>query len=234
MTAQHSTAQHSTAQHSTAQHSTAQHSTVPYILLAFCALFLSGIFTDLLAQRRAKAKNTPSAEAGVRLASFSTTGDLKESLPSGIGLNLYYDQPFAFFLSGKLPGYMPSSLQAMLNYESLSHEDTDKNEKNSLSRIGLELGPTWLFSLASSQYLALIVTAGFAQGTARRESTLSVANSEPPLEESALQFSSHFLIHYEYHYSDFVFSAGSYTVYGADEEVPLIATGFNLGLGYKF
>ena len=128
----------------------------------------------------------------------------------------------------------------MLNYESLSGEggkDEERKEyKNSLSRLGLELGFTWSFLLAPKHRLGLLLLGGFASEKAKQEPPPEASSAETPLlmEQSATVFSSHLIINYEYHYSDFVFSAGSYTVYGADEETPLIGTGFNLGFGYKF
>ena len=173
------------------------------------------------------------------MASFSPTGDLGKSLSSGTGFNLYYDQPFDFFISGKLPSYMPASLQAMLNYESLSGEggkdEAQKEYKNSLSRIGLEVGLTWSFLLAPKHRIGLLFLGGFASEKAEQEAPDTSAETLPLLmEQSGTVFSSHLIINYEYHYSDFVFSAGSYTVYGADDEAALIGTGFNLGFGYKF
>ena len=134
---------------------------------------------------------------------------------------------------------MPASLQAMLNYESLSGEggadEEQKEYKNSLSRMGLELGLTWSFLLAPKHRIGLLFFGGFASEKAKQEppSEASASGAETQ-EQSGTVFSSHLIINYEYHHSDFVFSAGSYTVYGADEETPLIGTGFNLGLGYKF
>ena len=176
------------------------------------------------------------------MAAFSPTGELGESLSSGTGIQLYYDQPFDFFISGKLPSYMPASLQAMLNYESLSGEggadEKQKEYKNSLSRIGLEVGLTWSFLLVPKHRIGLLFLGGFASEKAKQEPpATSASGAETPLplmEQSGTVFSSHLIINYEYHYSDFVFSAGSYTVYGADDETALIGTGFNLGLGYKF
>ena len=131
---------------------------------------------------------------------------------------------------------MPASLQAMLNYESLSGEggkdEAQKEYKNSLSRIGLELGFTWSFLLAPKHRIGLLVLGGFASEKAKQEPPAEA--SAETQEQSGTVFSSHLIINYEYHHSDFVFSAGSYTVYGADEETPLIGTGFNLGFGYKF
>ena len=211
------------------------------ILCLTLFLVITGAFTNLQAQGRAKKQDTSGASAGIRLAAFTPTGDLGKSLSSGTGINLYYDQPFEFFLSGKLPSYMPASLQAMLNYESLSGEEEEgaqKGYKNSLSRTGLELGFTWSFLLAPKHRLGLLLLGGFASEKAEQEApdtSASDAETLPPLmEQSETVFSSHLIINYEYHYSDFVFSAGSYTVYGADEERPLIGTGFNLGFGYKF
>ena len=106
------------------------------------------------------------------MAAFTPTGDLGESLSSGTGFNLYYDQPFKFFISGKLPSYMPASLQAMLNYESLSGEggadEAQKEYKNSLSRIGLEVGLTWSFLLVPSHHLGLLFLGGFASEKAKQ------------------------------------------------------------------
>ena len=131
---------------------------------------------------------------------------------------------------------MPASLQAMLNYESLSGEggkdEEQKEYKNSLSRLGLELGLTWSFLLSPKHRIGLLFLGGFASEKAKQEPP-DTSDAEIQ-EQSGTVFSSHLIINYEYHYSDFVFSAGSYTVYGADEETPLIGTGFNLGLGYKF
>ena len=135
---------------------------------------------------------------------------------------------------------MPASLQAMLNYESLSGEggkdEEQKEYKNSLSRTGLEVGLTWSFLLAPKHRIGLLFLGGFASEKAKQEPPSNTSASAEPLlmEQSGTVFSSHLIINYEYHHSDFIFSAGSYTVYGADEKTPLIGTGFNLGLGYKF
>ena len=133
---------------------------------------------------------------------------------------------------------MPASLQAMLNYESLSGEggkdEAQKEYKNSLSRVGLEVGLTWSFLLAPKHRIGLLLLGGFASEKAKQEPPATSASGAETQEQSGTVFSSHLIINYEYHYSNFVFSAGSYTVYGADEETPLIGTGFNLGLGYKF
>ena len=134
---------------------------------------------------------------------------------------------------------MPASLQAMLNYESLSGEggadEAQKEYKNSLSRVGLELGLTWSFLLAPSHRIGLLLLGGFASEKAKQEPPSEASASGAKIQEqNGTVFSSHLIINYEYHHSDFVFSAGSYTVYGADEESPLIGTGFNLGFGYKF
>ena len=134
---------------------------------------------------------------------------------------------------------MPASLQAMLNYESLSGEggadEEQKEYKNSLSRVGLEVGLTWSFLLAPKHRIGLLLLAGFASEKAKQEPPDNTSAEPLPLiEQSGTVFSSHLIINYEYHHSDFVFSAGSYTVYGADEKTPLTGTGFNLGFGYKF
>ena len=130
---------------------------------------------------------------------------------------------------------MPASLQAMLNYESLSGEggkdEAQKEYKNSLSRTGLEVGLTWSFLLAPKHRIGLLLLGGFASEKAKQEPPSTSAETQ---EQSGTVFSSHLIIDYEYHHSDFVFSAGSYTVYGADDETALIGTGFNLGFGYKF
>ena len=133
---------------------------------------------------------------------------------------------------------MPASLQAMLNYESLSGEggkdEEQKEYKNSLSRIGLEVGLTWSFLLAPKHRIGLLLLGGFASEKAKQEPPSNTSASVEMQEQSGTVFSSHLIINYEYHYSDFVFSAGSYTVYGADDKAALIGTGFNLGFGYKF
>ena len=198
-------------------------------------LFVSAPFTELGAQRRAK-KEQKGVSAGIRLASFSTAGDINESLPSGSGFQLYYDQPFAFFLSGKLPSYMPASLQAVLNAETLSNEEKKEGvtTENSLKRTGLEVGPRWYFPFGTSHGLSLLALLGFASETATMTISKDSGASETE-EKSGTVFSSHFLINYEYHTkADLLFSAGPYIVYGADKESPLIGLGFNLGLGYRF
>ena len=105
-------------------------------------LALSPGTTSLQAQSK---KGKPQPSAGARVAYFSTTGDLSESLPNGIGFQAYYDHPLAAFFS-KLPSYAPQSIQAVLNYESLSNSETEADTQlearyrpletsNSLSRV---------------------------------------------------------------------------------------------------
>ena len=208
------------------------------LALGLFITFLAGPLTSLEAQRRT-AKKEDASVVGARLAYFSTTGELNENLPSGIGVQVYYDHPFSFFLSGKLPAYMPASLQAALNYEGLSgeveREESGLKSEYSLSRVGLEAGPVWSFLLAPSQKLSLILLAGFASESSKREdSALNTGDVIDTEEKSGMSFSSHFLVNYEYHYGSMIFSAGSYTVYGADKETPLIGIGLNLGFGYRF
>ena len=130
---------------------------------------------------------------------------------------------------------MPASLQAMLNYESLSGEggkdEAQKGYKNSLSRLGLEVGLTWSFLLAPKHRIGLLFLAGFASEKAEQEppSDDASASGAETQEQSGTVFSSHLIINYEYHSSDFVFSAGSYTVYGADKKTPLIWNGVQPG-----
>ena len=239
-TAQHSTAQHSTAQHSTAQHSTAQHSTAQSTAQSNEVLFISPFFIccshkpyrSRSAEPYKKIRTRTRPSAGLRLAPFSTIGDINEKLSSGIGLNFYYEHPLSLLLQG-LPSYAPDSLQAMFNYESLSGEEKRRQRtiSYSLSRVGLELGPFWSFVLAPKQNLSLGFLVGFAQENASRESEGIPSESD---KESALALSTHFLLNYEYHYSDYIFGGGLYTVYGPDKDLPLLGVGLNLGVGYKF
>ena len=206
-------------------------------LVLLCGL-LSFSVSELQAQRRTK-KEQGGASAGLRVAPFSTVGDISESLPDGIGVQLYYDQPFSFFLSGKLPSYMPASIQAVLNFETLSGEQKDEETagltiEKSLNRTGLELGPRWYFPFGTSQGLSLIALVGIASETAKKE----ISNDSEVItteEKSGAAFSSHFLVNYEYHTkAKLLFSGGLSMVYGADKESPLIGIGLNLGLGYQF
>ena len=191
------------------------------------ALLILGLFSlsPLQAQQE-------QSSAGLRTAYFATAGDLKETLPNGIGINVYYDYPLSS-LFGSLPSYFPDSLQAMLNYEILSNEEEDEESeltsKYSLQRAGLELGPVWSFLLTESQVLSVALLGGFAQETSSNEREFLA-----PVENSGIVFSSHLLLNYAYHYSDFVFGGGLYAVYGADEELPLVGVGLNLDFGYKF
>ena len=222
--------------HSLSKGSALQKSLFTAALLCFALT----AFSSLQAQRRSKAQGKTRAAAGLRLASFSTLGDLNKQLPSGIGFQLYYQHP----LSG-LPvlsaikskaAYVPRSLELVLNYESLSN--TEKEVKNrgldvkySLNRVGLEAGPRWFFPFSASQGLAVSWLLGFAQ---EKNSVSSRVPADKKDESSGLVFSTHLLLNYEYQYSDLIFAVGSYTVYGADKELPLTATGLNLGFGYKF
>ena len=121
----------------------------------------------------------------------------------------------------------------MLSYESLSNEEKDEesgiSSKYSLQSAGLEAGPLWSFLLTESQTLSVAFLGGFAHETASNEREFLA-----PVEESGIVFSSHLLINYAYHYSDFVFGGGFYGVYGADEEAPLVGLGLHLDFGYKF
>ena len=217
----------------------------PIKTLALCLLTLFSLFivipsfsSGLHAQRRPQKKGSPEQtrpSVGLRAAYFSVTGELGEKLPSGIGLNIHYQHPLSAFFP-KLPGYFPDAVQAMFNYESLSNEEDGEaigeTFSYSLSRLGIEAGPVWSFLLAQSQYLSLGVLFGFAQENASTEwklGDLTLAN----IDESGTVFSSHFLLNYEYHLSNFIFSGGLYTVYGGDEELPLIGTGINIGFAYK-
>ena len=134
---------------------------------------------------------------------------------------------------------MPASIQAVLNFETLSGEQKDDKTagltiEKSLSRTGLEAGPRWYFPFGTTQGLSLIVLMGFASETAKKE----ISNDSEVItteEKSGTAFSSHFLVNYEYHTkAKLLFSGGAYMVYGADKESPLIGVGLNLGLGYQF
>ena len=207
-------------------------------LLTLFSLFIIAPSSGLHAQRRPQKKgSTGQAQpsVGLRTAYFSVAGDLSETLPNGIGVNIYYDHPLSA-LFPKLPGYFPSSLQAMLNYESLSNEEEGEIQEDtfsySLSRTGLEAGPVWAFLLSQKQYLSLGLMLGFAQESATTELKSDGALISE-IKESGTLFSSHFLLNYEYHLSNFIFSGGLYTVYGGDEELPLIGTGINIGFAFK-
>ena len=93
----------------------------------------------------------------------------------------------------------------------------------------LQAGPFWSFFLADKQFLSVGYLLGFAQENAKSE-----IEGQETLEESGVVFSSHILVNYEYHHADLIFGGGLYTVYGADEEVPLIGIGLNFNFGYKF
>ena len=109
--------------------------------LAFALVLALSLGTTSLQAQSKKGKQAPSA--GARVASFSSTGDLSESLPNGIGFQAYYDHPLTAFFP-KLPSYAPRSVQAVLNYESLSNSETEADTQletsYSLSRIGIEAG----------------------------------------------------------------------------------------------
>ena len=208
-------------------------------LLALFSLFIIAPSSELEAQRRPQRKGSPEQirpSVGLRAAYFSVTGELGEKLPSGIGLNIHYQHPLSAFFP-KLPGYFPDAVQAMFNYESLSSEEDGENQGEtfsySLSRIGLEAGPVWSFLLAQSQYLSLGALFGFAQETVVTELMYDGVTAAE-IKESGMVFSSHLVLNYEYHLSNYIFSGGLYTVYGADEELPLTGTGINIGFAYKF
>lgn len=207
-------------------------SRISRLALALILLAL-GLGTASLGAQNKKGKAQPSA--GARFAYFATAGEISESLPNGVGFQAYYEHPLSQLFPG-LPAFAPQSVQAVLNYESLSNSETDPDTElstsNSLSRVGIEAGPFWSFLLAESQFLSVGYLLGFANESAKSE----IEGQEPqePMEASGVIFSSHLLVNYEYHLSSYVLGGGLYVVYGADEELPLIGTGLNFSFGYKF
>ena len=199
----------------------------------FTLAFLIGFVwvAEVSAQEEAGAQGTPTADdsigsVGLRGGYFFPVGELGDSLSGGFAVGLYFDMNSRYFLgtTEKQPAYIPS-LTAQVNFDGLSGTST------SLSRIGFEIGPSWLFSLTQegNQFIKLGLLAGIASETGKNE------NVSPVKEKSGIQFNSLLLVNYEFHHlsTGLIYSVGSYNVIGADAKTPLIGVGFHAGVGYK-
>ena len=187
----------------------------------FMALFLLSIPLKLVYGQSQQQDH----QIGFRSAYFVTQGELSEVLPTGYGIQLYSNHPLSS-ISRPLANFLTTAkLQFALNYESLSNEVDEvrgvpRKVEYNLERLGLEAGPVWLFSLDKSHHVSVTFLAGLAYEFGTSKKIDEDGNTPPPdeVEVSGFAFSSHLLFNYEYHYSNFIFSAGSYRVYGAAEK----------------